>query len=282
MVRLSLSALLLLILLTGCGTAVAPRVPSGPPAPDIDRDQLLSLAAACHLLRVSQASDIGVTDATVIAAARQYGFSMDEVLARSGELIEGSRARQTDLGGVARASCARLAALTGAPPAAVRLRSSVQTAGNWVRVSGEIQDGFADRVIAQIRKSGAVGVVIDSRGGLVSEARRLGRYLRSSGLNVAVDKTCLSACVDVLAGGTQRFITPDAVLGIHQSKAPDRQGSHEGGQAYVAGSALYLQEMGIDDNLALLAAVVPHDRIFVISTDLALRSGLATAVIRSL
>jgi hypothetical protein len=84
----------------------------------------------------------------------------------------------------------------------------------------------------------------------------------------------------VLAGGVERYVTPNAVLGIHQSKAPTQIGSHESGQAYVAGSALYLREMGVDDIVALLAAAVPHEKLFVITPANAIETRLATRVIR--
>jgi hypothetical protein len=151
-----------------------------------------------------------------------------------------------------------------------------------MRVSGEIVDGYADRVIREIRKRGATGVIVDSNGGSVYEARRLGRYLRANGLITAVDKLCLSACVDVLAGGVARYVAPEAKLGIHQSRVPKWESSHEGGQAYVAEAALYLREMGIDDSVALVAAAIPHDRIFLISTENALETRLATGIVRAL
>ena len=47
-----------------CGRA---ELPAG-----LSRDQLLSVVAACHLLRVGQTVDNPVTDATVIAAVQRY------------------------------------------------------------------------------------------------------------------------------------------------------------------------------------------------------------------
>jgi hypothetical protein len=282
MASLRFFGFLLLALLAGCGTLSSPRPVSGPTPATIDRDQLLTFVAACHLLRVSQTSDPSVTDATVIAAIKKYGYSIDEVLSRSEVLLRVSSFNRRDLARSGAASCRRLASLTGVRPDRVRLAQPGRVREKWLRVSGEMKEGFANRVITEIRRLRPVGLVIDSPGGSVYEARRLGRYLRANGLSTAVDKSCLSACVDVLAGGVERYITPGAILGIHQSRAPKELSSHEGGQAYVAGSALYLREMGVDDILALLAAAVPHQNIFLISTDEALQTRLATGVIRSL
>ena len=71
-------------------------------------------------------------------------------------------------------------------------------------VTGEIDAGFADTVIGRLRRDKAIGLLINSPGGSLFEARRLGRYLRANGLRVGVDGLCISACVDVLAGGIER------------------------------------------------------------------------------
>ena len=106
--------------------------------------------------------------------------------------------------------------------------------------------------------------------------------LRAKGLNVAVDQTCASACIDVLAGGVSRYIVSGARIGIHQSSAPSTVGSHNTGQSYVAGSALYLREMGVDPDLALAAASVPPNKMYWIAAQEAIKTGLATEVVRSL
>jgi hypothetical protein len=275
-----LVGIIVLAFLAGC----AASTPSGPTSPGagaaVDRDRLLSEVAACHLLRVGQTSDPYTTDATVIAAASKYGFSVEDVIARSDALVRGSASSFATLIRSSAASCNRLASLTGVRPALVSFKKPDEKQNVWIKLRGRITKGFVDRAIAELADRSAVGLIINSPGGSVFEARRLGRYLRSNGLRSAVDESCLSACVDVLAGGVERYITPNAVLGIHQSKAPRQLGSHESGQAYVAGSALYLREMGVDDIVALLAAAVPHEKIFLIPTANALETRLATRVIR--
>jgi len=271
-----------LALLCGCGTIAPPGAGLQTRIAGVDRDDLLTIAAGCHLLRVGQTADSAVTDATVVAAVESYGFSVRELLKRSDALLISYRSKERELAADAREACSRLAVLTGVEPALVRFDRSGDIDATWVRVSGEITDGFADEVIQEIRKRRASGVIIESSGGSVYEARKLGRYLRANGLRAAVDNLCLSACVDVLAGGVVRYVTPGARLGIHQSKVPDRISSHEGGQVYVAEAALYLREMGVDDTVALVAAAVPHDQIFLISTANALETRLVTDVVRAL
>lgn len=277
--------LLLALLLSGCGS-VDTRVEGGeaPLPPGMNRDDLLTFIAACHLRRVVQNDDRGATDAVVIAAIERYGFEVEEMVDRANALTlaAGDPAAQDALKRRAGSACETLASLTGTTPSLVRFDRSGNVGNTWVVVKGEIHEGFADEVIDKLRQEKAVGLLITSPGGSLYEARRLGRYLRQNGLRVGVTGLCTSACVDVLAGGIERYVTRSAQLGIHQSKVPKSLSSHEGGQLSVVAAALYLREMGVDDVVALAAASVPNDSMYWISTDEALETGLATKLVDSL
>lgn len=276
---LPVAAMLMLALLGGCaaGPSKSPPLPAG-----LDRDELLTEIAACHLLRVVQNEDRAATDAVVIAALDRYGFEVEAMIARANDLTRAAAARpdqRTQLYALARSACEELADLTGAASGLVRFSDDGQVDKTWLVVDGQIGDGFADKVIARLRAEKAVGLVINSPGGSLFEARRLGRWLRENGLPVGVDKLCTSACVDVLAGGIERYVTANVRLGIHQSKVPPHLSSHEGGQLSVVSAALYLREMGIDDSVALAAAAVPNNKMYWISLGEALDTGLATKVV---
>jgi hypothetical protein len=280
-----------IILLLGACVAVAAGCSTGPSlsigptsAPQgMHPDEWLSRIAACHLLRVGQNLDVAVTDAAVIAAADKYAFRVDAIIDRSNRLIQDYGSRGSALLTFAIESCRQVAEATGVASALVRFEPDGALRMTWLRLDAvEIDDGFADRTIAEIRRVRAVGLVINSPGGSVFEARKLGRYLRTMGLRTAVDQACTSACIDVLAGGVERYVTPAAQLGIHQSRVPRRFSSHEGGQRYVADAFLYLREMGIDPDVAIAAASVPNDKILLISLPDALKTGLVTDVIERL
>ena len=269
--------------LAGCAAGGVQGLGRARPPAGVSRDRLLSTVAACHLLRVGQNLDNTVTDATVLVAAKRYGYSIEEVVQRANRMVLAYRSQGAGLGGRALQSCAELAAFTGVQPALVRFDSNSRPRAVWVRVDGaEIGGGFAERVIRELRDNRAVGLIINSPGGSVSEARKLGRYLRANGLRTAVDRACTSACVDVLAGGAERYATPTARLGVHRSMVPNRYSSHEGGQLYVAESFRYLREMGVDADVAIAAASIPHDMLLLIPLPDALKTGLVTAVVKGL
>jgi hypothetical protein len=277
--------LILTLLLGGCAGTGGRIGSDGPaPPPGTDRDELLTSIAACHLRRVVQNDDRGATDAVVIAAIERYGFEVEEMVERANALTLAAAdpAARASLRRLAGNACERLAAMTGTTPSLVRFDSSGNVGNTWVVVKGEIHEGFADEVIGKMRREKAVGLLISSPGGSLYEARRLGRYLRQNGLSVGVNGVCTSACVDVLAGGIERYVTRRAKLGIHQSKVPEHLSSHEGGQLSVVAAALYLREMGIDDIVALAAASVPNDKMYWISTDEALETRLATKLVDAL
>ncbi len=280
-IRWALTAMLLVLALAGC--AAGGSRGQAPASAGVTRDQLLSDLAACHLLRVAQAEDKTVTDATVLAAVKRFGVSLEDVVARANQLIDRYRTNAATLGRRAGQACVNLAVLTGVTPSLVRLaQPRAARGGTWLRVTAEIDAGFAERVIRELRAARAVGLVINSPGGSVYEARKLGRYLRSNGLRTAVDEICVSACIDILAGGAERFATRTAKLGVHQSRVPGRAGSYAGGQVYVADSFRYLREMGVAPDVAIAAASVPNDRLLLIPLRDALATRLLTGIVERL
>jgi len=280
-----LAAALVALALGGCAGRLPQRAGTAALPDGLGRDDLLTGIAACHLHRVVQTGQVTVTDATVIAAIDRWGFEVEDVVARSNELmrIAATPDRRSALRQLSSGSCQRLGGLTGVAPALVRFDEDSGDIGNtWVEVTGQITEGFADQVIARLREAKAIGLVISSPGGSLYEARRLGRWLRDNGMRVAVDDLCTSACVDVLAGGIERYVTGNAKLGIHQSRVPKYLSSHEGGQLSVVTAALYLREMGVDDSIALAAAAVPNSKMYWISVPEALETRLATKLIKGL
>jgi hypothetical protein len=279
------AAVVLALLLGGCvsggGDALLSRIESARPPAGMDRNALLSTMAACHLLRVAQTRDESATDATVIAAVERYGYQVAAVIDRSSEMLRDGVSTAALLLARAVDACRDLAEATGVTSALVRFESDGALREVWLRIDGiEMQPGFAEQTITELRRRRAIGLVINSPGGSVYEARELGRFLRANGLRTAVDRICTSACVDVFAGGVERYVGRDAKLGIHQSRVPSRYSSHEGGQLYVAESFRYLREMGVDAEVAIAAASVPNNQILLIPLADALSTRLVTGVVQ--
>ncbi|MCP3881780.1 MAG: hypothetical protein GY701_25835, partial [Sulfitobacter sp.] len=145
--------------------------------------------------------------------------------------------------------------------------------GTRVLLEGGIMAGDAERIEKQITALDPQpeGVILNSPGGSVSDALRLGRYLRDAGLTTALRSgdICYSACPYLLAAGTSRDVPEDASVGVHQ---------HFFGEstllpAFVAvediqrgqGEVMtYLDQMGIDPLVMQHALVTPPDEIYLL------------------
>lgn len=94
----------------------------------------------------------------------------------------------------------------------------VKNDGRVLQVLGDIEQGFAQKVIDAIEANPKVkSVGLGSGGGYVYEALRAGAYIRSKGLETVLWNNCYSACPLVFMGGVQRENwSPYPVLGFHQ------------------------------------------------------------------
>ena len=150
------------------------------------------------------------------------------------------------------------------------------SSGDWLRVEGYIDGGWARRQIHRIVEAMPVqGVVLSGQGGEVAEAISLARWLRGQGLATVVSGECASACVLAFAGGVERYLEPGARIGVHQFSALEG-GSFAAGQRVTAEAAAFLAEMGIDETLALIAARVAARDMRWLTPDEVLAHRLAT------
>lgn len=89
---------------------------------------------------------------------------------------------------------------------------------NILKVQGNIEDGFSDRLREAFFSNPGIEVVaLGSGGGNVIEALKAGYFIRSHGLGTTLWNNCYSACTIVFMGGTRRTIwSPYAQLGFHR------------------------------------------------------------------
>lgn len=126
-------------------------------------------------------------------------------------------------------------------------------------------------------------VFLDSPGGNVQAAIAMGRLLRANAADVWVDREqiCASACILVLAGGTDRWAVPEARLGIHRPFFDQKlfanltYGQSQKKYALLSkGVRDYLAEMGIADELYNAMMRVPSQDMRFIDQGLAEETNL--------
>ena len=102
-----------------------------------------------------------------------------------------------------------------------RLEWSEQDLGGAevLALTGAIRPGDAGRFLKHLEGLAMpLTVALHSPGGSVADALAIGRGLRRAGANTLVepDAICLSACPYILAGGIERRVSREAVIGVHQ------------------------------------------------------------------
>lgn len=128
----------------------------------------------------------------------------------------------------------------------------VTNEGRALKVLGDIEAGFTQKIEAAIEANPTVEVVmLGSGGGYIDEAIRAGTYIRRKGLDTTLYNNCYSACPLVFMAGVERQNwSPYPKLGFHQIYTPDGGAVPFDSQSYrlVFG---YLSHMGIEPRYVL-------------------------------
>lgn len=84
-------------------------------------------------------------------------------------------------------------------------------------VQGRIAQGDADQFIAAISSAQKAVIFLESDGGNLSEALRLGSYLNGRGFSTAVlpGKICASACALLWLSGNNKYFSEGSKIGFH-------------------------------------------------------------------
>jgi hypothetical protein len=201
-------------------------------------------------------------------------------------------ARGGSFGGLARAAVvfgwavlAAAAVTQAAPQVAEHARIAASPEGGFVvralrggaeaEIRGALDFGVSDAFEALLDRAPAVRVVhLNSGGGRLAEARRLAGLIEGRGLVTYVATECQSACVVAFAAGTERWLSPEAVIGLHRPTAP--------GVAAAAFSsatdegARYLRSRGVAGWLVERGYRTPPEEMWTPTHEEVLRAGLAT------
>jgi len=142
--------------------------------------------------------------------------------------------------------------------------------GGWVSLVGDITAATDDEIIRTIRRQRPEGLALDSEGGLVEEAQRIGYAVRSAKLatKVVADGQCLAECTFIFAAGKARTVEENGRVGIPAYLITKGLGVFQGDQETVADSAAYFTAMGLDGGkLATLAISANRDDMAILSPE---------------
>lgn len=153
----------------------------------------------------------------------------------------------------------------GVPVPVLRLKGSIQP-GDLAVLKGQFLFQTVPLLAPALREHAAIE--LDSGGGEVGEAVKIGRWMRENDLLAVVkpDAVCASACVMVLAGASKRVV--EGRVGIHRIMIvrTDRDVG-ETAKANLEGARSYFVEMNVPGEIADIAASTPVDEIDVLDAD---------------
>jgi hypothetical protein len=167
------------------------------------------------------------------------------------------------------------------------LRITLGAAG-VLELTGTINVGAAARFEAEIGSRGEYinEISISSPGGSVNDALEISRQIRARGYDVRVadGALCASSCPLILAGGENRIVGEDAVIGVHQvfgdaASLPGAAQAMSDAQVTTARITRHLESMGISPQLWINAMETPPDRLFYLTNDELVDFGLATEIV---
>lgn len=135
-----------------------------------------------------------------------------------------------------------------------------------ILISGNIKKGDFVAVQSLAKPNTRLFVQLNSQGGEVDEAIRIGRLIREKEATVFVQEknTCVSACVFILAGGVQRSVA--GKVGIHRPYLEIDMAKTDAEQKYnyakiEADIKSYLKEVNIPSSLYDQMLRISPDRV---------------------
>ncbi|WP_374619792.1 hypothetical protein [Devosia sp.] len=155
-------------------------------------------------------------------------------------------------------------------------------AGGVLALTGTIDPGSFTRVEAELAARGEYvkRIALDSPGGSVEDAVRIGALIEVGGYDtsVAAGALCASSCPLLLAGGKHRLASRAAAIGVHQIYAMATADALQGGLAGI-GDAMagaqkttavitrFLGTTGVDPAMWLHALETPPDRLYYLTPE---------------
>jgi hypothetical protein len=133
--------------------------------------------------------------------------------------------------------------------------------GTEAEITGGIKYGLADDFSKLLKASPQIRVLhLNSMGGRIGEAEKLYNLVREKGLITYVHSECLSACTIVFAGGKERYVAKDAVLGFHEPAFPGI--SREELQSSVSDQKQIFKDAGFSADFVVRALKTPNSEMW--------------------
>jgi hypothetical protein len=164
-----------------------------------------------------------------------------------------------------------LALLASTSAHAAEITVNKNTTPPSVTLSGAIQFGDEWKFINVIRNLGKVTVRLNSQGGKIDPARKIGLEVRDRQLTTEVVDTCQSACALIWAAGVDRRLPLETSLGFHQPSNEDGSASVEGIRRIEA----YLRFLGYgEDTIKFAVRMPPQSMAWILNVTQAEEVGL--------
>lgn len=141
------------------------------------------------------------------------------------------------------------------------------------KISEEIVPGDYEALLQGLRahpgKFSRKIVLLDSIGGSVPEAMRMGRLLRETGFEALVPSNglCQGSCIYLLAAGSKRTVKGAVALRRPPFANGDSALAQAASPRLSLSPANYFREMGVDVSLAEAIYRVPEGRLHLLSQD---------------
>ena len=149
-----------------------------------------------------------------------------------------------------------------------------------IALSGEIIRGDADRLAALVDQFPGAIVFLNSEGGLVGEALRMGTMVRGSAVATAVASgdACLSACALIWVAGPQLYLSAQGRVGAHAAYF-DHGSSVETSGIGNAEIGAYLARLGLSDAAVRFFTVAAPDKMLDLTPEMARIVGIDVTIL---
>ena len=145
-----------------------------------------------------------------------------------------------------------------------RVAVSALRGGHEIEIKGPLGVGAARAFQDVLNVSPRARVVrIDSEGGWSNEARDIGRLIGEYKLVTLVEGRCFAACLDAFLASGERWVAPDAKLGLAAPTNPILERAGQPPAALLERTRRHLVSLGVPEPMAVRAMATPPSAVWV-------------------